>query len=315
MGKIEVSIICNTYNHEAYIKRALDGFVSQKTDFDYEVLIHDDASTDGTANIIREYENRYPKLIKPIYQIENQYSKGINVTSKFGVPRVNGKYIAICEGDDYWTDIYKLQKQYNEMEKHPEVDMCAHSAIKVRANDEKIMDHISPYKEECIINLENVIAGGGGFVATNTLFYRRELAEHEPDFRRQCPYDYALQIQGALRGGILYLPDIMSAYRIGVPGSWTSRMSSGNYNENQKNQLTKMLDMVNEETLGKYESIINRAKLDVEFDSLELAGQYKKLRKGNMKVIYKERSFKWKIKIVLMELYNYFVTKKKEYNI
>lgn len=103
--KVMVSINCITYNQEEYIAKAIDSFLMQKTDFKYEILIHDDASTDNTANIIREYQEKYPDIIKPIYQKENQYSQGIKrVDYKFNYSRANGKYIAICEGDDYWTD-------------------------------------------------------------------------------------------------------------------------------------------------------------------------------------------------------------------
>ena len=99
-----VSIDCITYNHEAYISQALDGFLMQKTKFLFEVLIHDDLSTDGTADIIRKYEKKYPLIIKPIYQTVNQFSKGVEISKKFQFPRAQGKYIAICEGDDYWTN-------------------------------------------------------------------------------------------------------------------------------------------------------------------------------------------------------------------
>ena len=112
LDKVMVSVICNTYNHEKYIKSALDGFVMQKTNFEYEVLIHDDASTDSTADIIREYEKKYPDIIKPIYQSENQYSKKVPISKTYQYSRAKGKYIAICEGDDYWTDPFKLQKQF-----------------------------------------------------------------------------------------------------------------------------------------------------------------------------------------------------------
>lgn len=111
-----VSICCITYNQELYIRQCIDGFFMQKTTFPFEVLIHDDASTDNTANIIREYEVKYPDIIKPIYQTENQYSKGIKVSATYNFPRVKGKYIAICEGDDYWIDPLKLQKQVNFLE-------------------------------------------------------------------------------------------------------------------------------------------------------------------------------------------------------
>ena len=111
---VMVSICCITYNQEEYIRDALDGFLSQETDFSYEVLIHDDASTDGTADIIREYARQYPEIIKPILQTENQYAKGLtNVSGTYNFPRAKGRYIAMCEGDDYWTDPHKLQRQRN----------------------------------------------------------------------------------------------------------------------------------------------------------------------------------------------------------
>ena len=111
-----VSICCLTYNHEPYIRDCLEGFVMQQTNFIFEVLIHDDASTDNTAAIIREYEVKYPSIIKPIYQTENQYSKGVKVTSVYNFPRVKGQYVAMCEGDDYWIDPLKLQKQVDFLE-------------------------------------------------------------------------------------------------------------------------------------------------------------------------------------------------------
>jgi hypothetical protein len=103
-----LSISCLAYNHEKYIEDTLEGFLIQKTDFPFEIVIHDDASTDNTANIIREYEALYPNIIKPIYQNENQFSKGINNSAMYNFPRLRGKYVAICEGDDYWTDSNKL---------------------------------------------------------------------------------------------------------------------------------------------------------------------------------------------------------------
>ena len=124
-----VSICCITYNHVKYIRDALEGFMMQKTDFPFEVLIHDDASTDGTADIIREYEQKYPDIIKPIYQTENQYSKGVEIFSTYNYPRAQGKYIALCEGDDFWTDKSKLQFQVDFMESHQEYSLCFHGAV------------------------------------------------------------------------------------------------------------------------------------------------------------------------------------------
>ena len=103
MDEIILSIHCLTYNHEKYIAEAIDSFLMQKTNFKFEILIHDDASTDRTVDIIKKYQQKYPEIIKPIFQTENQYSKGVNkINYKFNFIRSKGKYIALCEGDDYW---------------------------------------------------------------------------------------------------------------------------------------------------------------------------------------------------------------------
>ncbi|THF51607.1 glycosyltransferase [Flavobacterium supellecticarium] len=117
-----VSILCDTFKHEAYLSDALEGFLSQKTNFPFEIIVHEDASPDGTPALLKEFESRYPLLIKPIYQKENQFSKigtrGIWGETTF--PRARGKYIALCEGDDYWIDPYKLQKQVDFLETNPD---------------------------------------------------------------------------------------------------------------------------------------------------------------------------------------------------
>ena len=112
MMNVMVSICVVTYQHAKYIRQALDSFLAQKCDFDFEILIHDDASTDGAADIIAEYEQRYPDKIRAILQKENQYSQGItNISGAFNFPRARGKYIALCDGDDYWCDENKLAIQ------------------------------------------------------------------------------------------------------------------------------------------------------------------------------------------------------------
>lgn len=122
--EIGVSISCITYNHAPYIRQALDGFIMQKTNFRFEVLIHDDCSTDGTDDIIREYAAKYPDIIKPLYEKENQYQNGKPHGSVvWNFPRAKGKYIALCEGDDYWTDPHKLQKQVDFLDSHQEYSM------------------------------------------------------------------------------------------------------------------------------------------------------------------------------------------------
>ena len=119
-----VSVRCTAYNHEPYIAQALDGFLMQKTNFPFEVIVHDDASTDRTAEIIREYEARFPKIIKPIYETENQYSKRDGSLGRIMDAACKGKYIAFCEGDDYWTDENKLQMQVDFLEGNQEYGLC-----------------------------------------------------------------------------------------------------------------------------------------------------------------------------------------------
>ena len=119
-----VSICCIAYNHEKYIGDALNGFLSQNTSFPFEILIHDDASTDGTAAIIQEYQSRYPNLITAIYQKQNQYQKVKTISPKFLYPIAKGKFVAMCEGDDYWFDQYKLQLQIDALQQYPEYAIC-----------------------------------------------------------------------------------------------------------------------------------------------------------------------------------------------
>jgi glycosyltransferase involved in cell wall biosynthesis len=120
-----LTVICTSYNHENFITKCLDGFVMQQTNFSFEVIVHDDASTDNTVQIVREYESKYPYLFNNIYQKENQYSKNeVNIWSHIMFPKARGKYIAICEGDDYWTDPLKLQKQVDFLEANSEFGLC-----------------------------------------------------------------------------------------------------------------------------------------------------------------------------------------------
>ena len=130
---IMVSILCAVYNHEKYLHQCLEGFLKQKTNFNYEVIIHDDASTDSSVDIIQEYVSKYPDIIKPIYQKENQYSKGIQIF-KIMYQTARGKYMAYCEGDDYWIDENKLQTQIELLENHPEYSASTHNEIVVDIN-------------------------------------------------------------------------------------------------------------------------------------------------------------------------------------
>ena len=139
-----VSILSIAYNHAPYIEQAIQGYLMQITTFPYEILINDDASTDGTTEIIKKYENLYPNLIIPIYHSENQYSKGPNVAITYYLPEAKGKYIAALEADDYWTDPYRLQKQVDFMEAHEEFSLCFHNVevISDKEEERKMYSHL-----------------------------------------------------------------------------------------------------------------------------------------------------------------------------
>ena len=295
-----VSIICNVFNHENYIRDALESFVMQKTNFKFEILVHDDASTDKSANIIREFEKKYPDLIKPIYQTENQYSKGGGLVGKIQLARATGKYIAVCEGDDYWTDPLKLQKQYDAMEAHTEVDICTHCAMRINAETKECIGYIRPSKTDDILSMEQVIMGGGGYVATNSIMYRREMTFNPPKFREFLRLDYTLQMHGSMRGGMLYLADCMSAYRVMSKGSWTERMKKDRKKfENHTNKVIKCLEFVNEETEFKYSDIIKKEILKAEFHYLNVFREYKRLKDKKYKELYHNLSLKAKCYINL----------------
>ena len=221
---ILVSINYMTHNHEMYVCQALDSFLIQKTNFAWEILVHDDASEDSTADIIREYADRYPDLIKPVYQSENQYAKGLKI-EHINVQRAQGKYIAFCDGDDYWCDPYKLQKQVDHMEAHPECSMCFHKVKLTRGDSGKIKGYLGSYYENCLVPVEDMI-GWVKFSQISSILYRRQCVEHPPYFYLQAPVnDVFLVLSLAIQGNIYYLNEAMSVYRTGISGSLSSRLA------------------------------------------------------------------------------------------
>lgn len=217
-----VSIVCNTYNHVNFIRQCLDGFIMQQTSFPFEILVHDDASTDGTAEIVREYERNYPDLIKPIYQKENQYSKGVKVSLTYQYSRAKGKYIALCEGDDYWTDPLKLQKQVDFLEANPVYSMCFTRCQFYYERDQEIRE-IYPLSiiNDGVITMSHFISGCE-IPQTLTLLFRREMLEKS--LFHKCAYanDICLYYFLLKKGPAFCIPSCMGCYRIHSGGVWSS---------------------------------------------------------------------------------------------
>lgn len=210
-----VSISCITYNHAPYIRQCLEGFLMQQCDFEYEILIHDDASTDGTSDIIREYQEKYPEIIKPIMQTENQYSKGIRgMMARFNFPRAKGKYIALCEGDDYWTDPLKLQKQVDFLEANPDFVLCFHDCryIKKDLLAERFLEkyNFQENREVSAKEYQNWIAQTATIVQRNIPDIFKEFAV----FKHVFHGDLILRRIVVKYGKIYMFNEVMSVYRI-----------------------------------------------------------------------------------------------------
>ena len=252
---IEVSIICMAYNQKRYIAEALESMLSQKTSFDYEIVVHDDMSTDGTTDIIKRYEQRYPDKIKALYEKENQYSQGVDVFMGICMPQTSGRYIAVCEGDDYWISDDKLQKEYDALEVHTEIDMCACGATELTEGIET--GQIRPHTANGVLTTEEVILGGGRYIATATLFFRKALFSSFMEFEKVICFDYSNQIKGALRGGIYYIDEIMAVYRRATENSWTRKIEQNKEKraEHIKTEIA-MLRQLDIDTGGKYHSVI-----------------------------------------------------------
>ena len=270
LDNIAVSIICNTYNQESYIKDALESFVKQKTTFKFEVLVHDDASTDKTPEIIREYEQKYPDIIKPLYQTENQYSKGGNITLRFQVPRARGKYLALCEGDDYWTCDTKLQEQWEYMEAHPECSLVTHETMNYYEKE----DFFKPYLAEDysvpkdrIIPVADIIRRHSDIFHTSSLFYKKDYYNQHSEFLKTVVgYDYVPKTLLACQGTVYMIPKVMSVHRIGAKNSCHERWDA------DKSRLIKMKEVaidnytaINQYTAYKYNEYIEARLLVLNF--------------------------------------------------
>lgn len=233
---IKVSICCAAYNHANYIRQTLDGFLMQKTDFPFEIIINDDASPDNTADIIREYAKQYPDIIKPIYQTENQYSKGTIISRDILFANAKGEYIAICEGDDYWTDPEKLQKQVDFLDNNPDYIGCVHKYFTVdKSSEPTYLKTFGYYEESGRYTIKDLEEGElpsqlASFVFRNIIFDKQKGYPVSFDSPKIAG-DVKLFLYLLQHGDIYRMDDTMSAYRYvaEVGGTSHASRSIGNY--------------------------------------------------------------------------------------
>lgn len=307
--EIKVSICCLAYNHEKYIEKALMGFLSQQTQFRYEIIVNDDASTDKTASIIRNYERLYPEIIKPIYQKENQFSKGISILDTYVYPKAEGKYIAVCEGDDYWIDPLKLQKQVDYMDKNPDCTFCFTNGwidnmqtnnrrkfIPYSKADEKYFYDGS--KDYTLKNMYEV-----SFAPTASYLFKKIDLNKLPEtyYKRVPAGDLKTRLYFTALGYAHFIDEKTCVYRENVPNSVMTRWRYNNRKEIYDRSV-KIVNMINE--VDKYaeykytEELDNIKKIHVE-TMLQNAPTFYVLENKDCRRIFKKFSVLKKCKIIV----------------
>lgn len=230
-----VSVICLAYNHEEYIEKTLKAFVNQKTDFDVKYIIHDDASTDRTAEIIQRYANEYPNLIYPIIEKTNQYAifkaGGEDFTDAI-IKKINSPYIAFCEGDDYWIDENKLKIQVDFLKRHEDYSLVLHNGYYLDNISGKLTA-MDPYEEEGELTVRQVLSERDVIPPTASMVFRSDIAKKKPkDVFRAPVGDRPLRMYLATKGKVYYFNKKMCAYRINNSNSFSGKLN--NYYDSKK---------------------------------------------------------------------------------
>lgn len=253
---MKVSVCCISYNHEKYLRECLDSIMMQEVDFDYEILINDDASTDGTIRIIQEYAGKYPEIIKPVLHSENQHSNGKrNFTARYLIPKAKGEYLAVCEGDDYWTDPTKLQRQVDFLEKHPDYALVFHP-VQVTFENHEQEDSVFP-GEKSGFTVQRLLEGN--FIQTNSVMYRK-VDEYNDLVLDVMPGDWYLHLYHAQFGKIGFIDKVMSTYRRHEGGMWwdSTHDISKIWRSHGMGHLALYMEMARMYGDEKYEPIIDK---------------------------------------------------------
>lgn len=319
---IKVSVICLVYNHEKYLRQCLEGFVNQKTNFDFEVLVHDDASTDNSKAIIKEYEEKYPNIIKPIYQKENQYSKGVGIIQTHLFPKARGKYLAFCEGDDYWCNENKLQIQYDALENNKECSICTHKVEFIKENGELIEGCFpeEQFNSGVYSGLTLLANMPKYYFHTTSYFLRKEDLEkycfNNPASKLSPVGDVCIMYSMFVAGDVYYIDETLSYYRRFANGSWSVGQKKRSARNDNKSRLCDYLgafcDQLAIRDSSKYESCIEKIRteskrqkfwyyVDAEDYKMVCSEEYKNIFNSELNIAHK----------VLYKILRYsFVTKK-----
>jgi glycosyltransferase involved in cell wall biosynthesis len=225
MRQPKVSVCMWTYNHEKYIAQAIESVLMQETDFECELIIGEDCSIDGTRAVVADYQKRYPDRIRAFLRRKNL---GGYENSKQVLAAAHGQYIALLDGDDYWTSSHKLQKQVDLLENHPEYSMCFHRVAMVHDGQS------SPVAYRGLLNAKPVIgfweAVGSFAIQTCSVVCRNGYFDPLPDWYRTLKSgDYSLYLILSRHGSIGYLDETMSVYRLHSGGYWSTTTDEFQY--------------------------------------------------------------------------------------
>ena len=293
------TVILPTHNHAPFIAQAIESVLMQQTDFPFDILLHDDASTDGTADICREYAERYPEKITLIAQSVNQYTIDRRIQSHILIPKVKAKYTAILDGDDYWLSNDRLQRQVRYLEEHPNCTLTVGAAdqVDIRGN---VTGRSAPYATDRAIDPNDMIRMGGGFVASDTIVMPTQVLRDMPEFADRTEVeDIPFQLLGALAGYAWYFADTFVAYRQAVPGSWSTRQYASAMETRIKTsleliELNKGYDAYSQ---GRYHEAFEQAIAYQEFLILTYRHDRKAIKQPPYRAFYDQLSWKRKIRL------------------
>lgn len=297
-----VSIVCITYNHEPYIEKTILGFIKQECEFDYEIIIHDDASTDNTAEIVKKYEREYSNLIRGIYQTENQHSKGIR-TLEIALKEAQGKYVALCEGDDYWNDSRKLAIQVDFLENNPAYSACVHSGYLAYEDGTIKRKMFRAFSTEKDVSTEEILEKW--LFPTASIVYRRKCRPvYDLGYGPNLPYgDFALMVYLSCKGNIHYFDRPMCVYRTMSKSSISlQRIRNKGLAQRRDERFIALLNAIDKTLNFEYHAIIEKHIKQREFDAYLSSNNWLKMKQIEYRDCYRKLKKVTKIKVYF--LYN-----------
>jgi len=307
MSNYKLTVLCTAYNHEPYIAEALESFVRQRTDFPFQVFVNDDCSTDGTAAMIRSYAEKYPDIIKPIFQEKNLFSKGLAALYQEAFYcRTDSPYVAFCEADDCWCDDTKLQQQIDWLDENPDYSACVHNT-RLSYCDGSLPD--APLIPEGMgdrdIGFDTVIQGMSKSFHTSSILARREYVLDPPDYYQAASdhgfLDYAIALRLALEGRIRFIDKTMSVYRISSnPAAWSAKLDKHyaklkEFIVGELAMMEKLLPHLDEGQKELTQAVMSERR----YELFDISGRVNELIKPPYRDIFAKKPLSYKIKTLI----------------